>query len=94
MPKRYENTAAANLVDAALRASPRSAREVAASLGLRPNVISMVRTGALALPAGRCAPVARALGIAPHALMAACLRSYPDNRAWQAVRLATDLREG
>lgn len=85
MGNRYGTTSATLLVDSALRASDRTAREVAAEIGVLPNVVSMIRTGALALPAARCASLARALGLDPAVLARACIESYRDNRAWRAV---------
>jgi DNA-binding transcriptional regulator YdaS (Cro superfamily) len=92
MPGRYENTPAARRVDAALRTSPMSARESAEAIGIRPNLLSMVRTGATALPPRRCARFAAVLGIDPAELASACVESYLDNRCWEAVAFSAGLR--
>lgn len=92
MSKRYAATPAARRIDAALRRSDKPARAVAEAVGIKPNHLSMIRTGETALPARRCGALARALGIEPLELVVDCLKSYGDNRSWEIVGLTVGLK--
>lgn len=87
----YARTPAALAIDAAMASCGRTAAEVAADIGIRPNHLSMIRRGRAALPAARCADAARALGVPTTGLMADCIASYADNRSWAAVASALGL---
>lgn len=91
MPNRYRGTPAARRIDGLVAASPRSAAAIAGAVDMLPQHLSMIRTGSVALPPERCAPLARELGLDPVEMLALCLRSYLDHRSWRAIRLATGL---
>lgn len=91
MANRYAETVAARCIDRSLAGSGRTAREVAEAAGMQPNHVSMIRTGAVAVPPERCAPLARELGVDPAEMVALCLRSYADHRSWRAIGTAFGL---
>lgn len=83
----------ARMLDDALRDRAISNVALAKALDVRPNVISMWRTGDLAIPATRALAVARTAGIDPFRFVRACIAGYPDSGPWQAFAAGLSLAE-
>ncbi len=56
-------------------------------LGVRPSMVSMMRTGRMDIPVCRVVEISAALGIRATALADACVESYPWSGTWQAYAL-------
>ncbi len=87
---------AAQLLDHGMIQAGLSNRRLAVALEVRPNMVSMMRTGSLEIPVGRIEAIAALIRVPVEDLALAGLASYPASRSWQAFalgwRLASDHR--
>ncbi len=74
----------AQMLDDAMRDRRRTNIALSKALAVQPNVVSMMRTGRLVIPAQRAVPIARWAGLDPIVFVQACIASYPENGPWQA----------
>lgn len=79
--KPFANNKLTKWLDAALDASPKTAAEIAENIGYKfPNMISMIRSGATALPWDKIIPLARELEFDPRALMVLWFEQHHPDR--------------
>jgi|SRR6056297_3611173 len=81
----HEDSRTAKLIADAINGSGKTQREIAAEIGLeRPNVISMLKSGAMRLPIERIPALARAIGIDPGMLLEVAMQEYMPE-TWSVV---------
>lgn len=89
-----ERCQAAAMLDACMMRRGLRNADVAASLAVEPNAVSMMRTGRMPIPACRVPALAILLRVEADVLATAGIAGYPRNRAWQALAVGRSLRAG